>query len=201
MSLRTKIVAWFLLLSVVPLAAIVSYSYLSSSRALRQAVMSETWELAGGLREQMESTRAELATRVQDLHGLPWRSLLAASLDSEGATFETDFEEMLIDLAPYVDTLEFIPSSPEPSAAPSAPEVTEPPFVEADFEPLLIELEALLSVSPDRLADAWRTDDALIDKRELEITGPGVGLAAEALSAMRHSLELDELDADDRARL
>lgn len=71
MSLRTKIVMWFLLLSVLPLAAIVSYSYVSSTKALRQAVLSESWELATGLRDHMETTRAELTGRVRELHDLP----------------------------------------------------------------------------------------------------------------------------------
>ncbi len=67
MSLRTKIVVWFLLLSVLPLAAIVSYSYLSSSRALRSAVLIESGELASGLDEHMEATRTELGARVHEL--------------------------------------------------------------------------------------------------------------------------------------
>ncbi len=129
MSLRTKIIVWFLLLSVVPLAAIVSYSYLSSNSALRRAVLSESWEMAAGLRQQMESTRQDLRERVEGLHGLPWESLLEASVEGGTPLYSERFEEMLVDLAPFVDTLEFIPSPPEVSERPEpqAPPVAPTP--------------------------------------------------------------------------
>ena len=119
MSLRTKIVVWFLLLSVLPLAAIVSYSYLSSSRALRRAVKQETWELAGGLDEHMKATRAELGDRMRQLHGLPWEVLLA---DAGGSgEVELGHEKLLRELTPFVDSLEFVPSAPPAPLAPPAP--------------------------------------------------------------------------------
>ncbi len=190
MSLRTKIVVWFLLLSVVPLAAIVSYSYVSSNQALRQAVLIETWELAEGLSDRMASTRAELAARVQELHELPWQALLA-----DGA-LGGDYQERLAKLAPYVDTLEFIPAPPAPKAIP-APPVGDVP----DIEPLLIELETLLSVSPEQLADAWQTDEVLTERHQLDMTGLGADIAAATLASVKDSLKSPDLDPAERERL
>ena len=112
MSLRTKIIVWFLLLSVLPLAAIVSYSYVSSTRALRSAVLTESWELATGLGEHMEATRAELGARVHELHRLPWKRLLASS--REGGMEGAEYKKLIRELAPFVESLEFIPSVPPP---------------------------------------------------------------------------------------
>ncbi len=160
MSLRSKIVIWFLLLSVVPLAAIVSYSYFSSSRALRSAVWVETTELAAGLDEHMEATRVELGNRVRDLDRLPWNRLLASSRDGgmEGA----QYREMIRELAPFVDSLEFIPSAPPPAppALEATPVAPQPPGAaprapETIVEPVLIELETLLGVDPEVWAESW----------------------------------------------
>ena len=46
MKLRTQLVLAFLLLSVVPLAGLVSYSYVSSLRVFRRAVWAESQSLA-----------------------------------------------------------------------------------------------------------------------------------------------------------
>lgn len=202
MSLRTKIIVWFLLLSVLPLAAIVSYSYVSSTRALRQAVQTETWELASGLQSQMESTRAELAGRVQELHGLPWNEFLTDSSGEGASAFTGEYEVLLEGLAPFVDSLEFLPSAPPAPAAAVAevPGVAPVPPV-AGFEPLVIEIERLSQIGDEQLVAAWRTNDVLADWGDFAQVSGGVDAATEALEAMRRVLEKEDLTPERRERL
>jgi serine phosphatase RsbU (regulator of sigma subunit) len=216
MSLRTKIVVWFLLLSVLPLAAIVSYSYFASSRALRRAVMTETWELAAGLQSNMEATRGELAERVQELHGLPWQELLSqARLGRDG--LDARSEAVFAELAPFVDSLEFIPAPPRASAParqrvaaapPAPPAVAVPPAAPRpatpaapQLEPVVIDLSTFLSVDPKELAAAWGSDEVLADWRGDGFGDLGVEVAGAALDAMRRAFAGEGLDAEARERL
>jgi serine phosphatase RsbU (regulator of sigma subunit) len=207
MSLRTKIIVWFLLLSVLPLAAIVSYSYVASCNALRGAVSAETWELAAGLQSHMEATRGELAERIRELHSLPWDELLdEARLGGEG--LDGRYGKLLSQLSPFVDSLEFTPSpapaprpvgsgSPRAAPRPSAPRV--PPM--ADLEPVLIDIDSFLSVDAAKLAAAWRDDEVLADWRGDAFADLGVEVAGAALDAMRQALASDGLDAEDEKKL
>jgi serine phosphatase RsbU (regulator of sigma subunit) len=206
MSLRTKIVVWFLLLSVLPLAAIVSYSYVSSTRALRMAVSSETWELAGGLQDSMDATRGELGDLVRELHGLPWDEVLAASWTSKGkGAFEAEYGELLQDLSPFVDSLEFVPSAPPAPAAPAVAAVGDPdvapPAPPADLEPIVIEIEARSKVSPKELVAAWSTDDVLGDWGSFAGKAAGAAFSAQALDAMRQALENEDLTLEQRQKI
>jgi len=212
MSLRTKILVWFLLLSVLPLAAIVSYSYVSSTRALRQAVLTETWELANGLQTQMESTREELTGRVQELNDLPWDEFFAESWSDGRGAFSEEYETLIQDIAPFIDSLEFVPSiPPAPRAAatlgiaPAAPEPAPVPDPDKEpalgFEPVVIEIEHLTSMGDDQLVAAWKTNDVLADWGDFAKVPGGVDAATGALEAMRRVLEKEDLTFERRARL
>ncbi|MCZ6508644.1 MAG: SpoIIE family protein phosphatase [Acidobacteria bacterium] len=190
MSLRTKIVVWFLLLSVLPLAAIVSYSYVSSTRALRLAVMSETWELAAGLEQHMEATRSELADRFQKLDSLPWSRFLVEWSDGGEGFLEGEYGVLLRELAPYVDSLEFVPSAPRPVARVSSIDAeVERVATAIDLEPVFIKLEALLEGKPERFAGVWESEEEVAGFSGEAMRGYGVQIANEAINAMRIALE------------
>ena len=71
MTLRTRLILWLLLLSVVPLGAVTVYTYVSSARALRVAAAREADLLAGELSSRMQLVTAELSSRVEELMRLP----------------------------------------------------------------------------------------------------------------------------------
>ena len=74
MTLRTRLILWLLLLSVVPLGAVTVYTYVSSARALREAAAREADLLAGELSSRMQLVTAELSSRVEELMHLPERA-------------------------------------------------------------------------------------------------------------------------------
>jgi serine phosphatase RsbU (regulator of sigma subunit) len=137
-SLRTKLVLAFLLLSVVPLAAITAYGYLSSTRALRQAAVEETTALAADLSSRMELVEARLGAQVRSLKGLPLEALVGPLGDQVGTALarSSEYRSVLEELAPFVDSLEFIPQAP-----PAPPTPPEAPFAPA--APVVIPLEEI----------------------------------------------------------
>jgi serine phosphatase RsbU (regulator of sigma subunit) len=67
MSLRTRLIVAFFLLSVVPLGAVTFYTYTSNARALREAAEHEADLLAGELGQRMQLVTAQLSQRVEHL--------------------------------------------------------------------------------------------------------------------------------------
>jgi serine phosphatase RsbU (regulator of sigma subunit) len=67
MSLRTRLIVAFFLLSVVPLGALTVYTYVSNARALKDAAQREADLLAGELGQRMQLVTAQLSQRVEYL--------------------------------------------------------------------------------------------------------------------------------------
>jgi serine phosphatase RsbU (regulator of sigma subunit) len=67
MSLRTRLILAFFLLSVVPLGAVTFYSYTANVDALRDAAEREADLLAGELGQRMQLVTAQLSERVEHL--------------------------------------------------------------------------------------------------------------------------------------
>ena len=76
MKLRLKLILAFLLLSVVPLAGVIVYSFVSSQRAVRRAVESEAQMMADEMGRRLEGVRNDLSRQVDRLSQLPFRSFL-----------------------------------------------------------------------------------------------------------------------------
>ena len=100
MKLRTQIALAFVLLAVLPLGGIVLYSYVSSERAFRQAVWSETQALADEMTARVAATRQTIRDRITRLGAVDGVSpdALQGALDRISAA----------DL-PFVDSLELLP--------------------------------------------------------------------------------------------
>jgi serine phosphatase RsbU (regulator of sigma subunit) len=64
-SLRARLIISFLLLSVVPLAAVTTYSYVTSYKALQDAATHEADQLAAELSQRMQLVTAQLSQRVE----------------------------------------------------------------------------------------------------------------------------------------
>jgi len=115
MKLRTQLVLAFLFLSVVPLAGLVSYSYVSSVRAFRQAVWAESQAMAGEMEQRLGAARLRLKQRLDHAAALPQGS------GSGGEEVVREIADRLGEgVQPYLESLEFIPE-PMSAAAPAPP--------------------------------------------------------------------------------
>jgi serine phosphatase RsbU (regulator of sigma subunit) len=142
MSLRTRLILAFLLLSVVPLSAVTLYSYTTSVQAFQHAVEREAAQSASDIGHRMAMVTDDLGRRMD--------RLFDASRDEEGAPPATSEEvrarlaPMLGDAAALVERVEFDPMPPPlppestsgtarvppaPPAAPGAPAPASPPIV------------------------------------------------------------------------
>lgn len=83
MSLRTRLILAFFLLSVVPLGAVTFYSYTANVQALHEAAEREADLLAGELGQRMQLVTAQLAQRVEHLMDI---AELQAEVESAGQT-------------------------------------------------------------------------------------------------------------------
>jgi serine phosphatase RsbU (regulator of sigma subunit) len=129
MKIRTQLVLALFLLAVVPLAGIVLYSYVSSRRAVREAVEQDAAELTREMEERVAEIGSDLNRRVERVGAMPvWRSLAAESDERESAVGMVMSE--LGDVAPLLRSLEFVPAV-EPAEAPEATAAPEgvPPLV------------------------------------------------------------------------
>jgi serine phosphatase RsbU (regulator of sigma subunit) len=126
MRLRTQLVLASFLLAIVPLTAIVIYSYESSRKALESAYRHEAARLTRQMDTRLASIRGELDTRLADVSVLPLQNLT----ESKSA----DALAMAMgDIAPLVNAVEYRPES-APNPAPPAP--PEPIIVDLPSTPI-----------------------------------------------------------------
>src|SRR3954471_8579801 len=122
MSLRTRLIIAFLLLSVVPLSAVTFLSYLSSVRAFEQAAQREATESAIDVSRRMEMITADLARRMDRLFAAG-TSASPGSPAPDPQMVRQTVAPLFGDAAALVERMEFHPS-PD---APAAPLVTNDP--------------------------------------------------------------------------
>jgi serine phosphatase RsbU (regulator of sigma subunit) len=123
MSLRTRLIIAFLLLSVVPLSAVTFLSYTSSVRAFEQAAQREATESATEVSRRMEMVTADVGRRMDRLFvagtGSPERPF-----NPDPQTVRESVAPLLGDTAALVDRVEFHPS-PDVPAPPDPATVTD----------------------------------------------------------------------------
>jgi serine phosphatase RsbU (regulator of sigma subunit) len=146
MTLRSRLTLAFFAISVVPLAAVTLFSYVSSERALRRAAAQQADELAVELGRRMEVVTADIERRIE--RAWPPPASAAAAPDpadrraSRGGPVaapappqQVSPEQMaghvagvLGDMAPILDAVEFVapPGAPR-GAPPPPPDVPTPP--------------------------------------------------------------------------
>ena len=98
MRIRTQIILATFVLAVVPLAAIVTYSYHSSRRALEAASRKESDRLTRQMDTRLTTIRAELDQRLAMVSALP---LPSATNTDAGSNIVT----VMGDAASFVDAL------------------------------------------------------------------------------------------------
>jgi len=174
MRVRTQLVVAFLFLAVVPLAAIVLYSYWTSQRAIRQAVSAESARLAAEMSQRLDVVRDDLQDRLKRVANLPVRSLFESgeSGDQAGKVY-TDLMSRMGDLSETVDWFEFTPEEDQG----------------VDSEPFLIYPSVTLTKALERLRrQALSLEEAGVSRKYLE------SLVQEAIKS-RERLEASELEA------
>ena len=138
MKLRLKLILAFLLLSVVPLAGVIVYSFVNSQRAVRQAVESEAQMMADEMGRRLEGVRNDLSRQMDRLSQLPFRSLLGRKGPSPELQKDPVFAELMKRMGEedvLFESLEFVrrtpghpePQGPEPGDHPSAKPQKAPP--------------------------------------------------------------------------
>lgn len=155
MRIRTQIILGAFVLAVVPLAAIVTYSYDSSRRALESAYRREADRLTKQMDRRLASIRAELDQRLAVVSALPIEAADTADVGSSIAT-------VMGEAASFVDSIEFQPfrhprveeppvadSAVVVAPAPEAPEVAAnvvPPAPPSPPEALVIDLPPMPAI-------------------------------------------------------
>ena len=180
MKVRTQLVVAFLLLSVVPLAALVLYSYATSQQAFRQAVESESKVLAEEMGERLASVRRDLGHRLASLAMLPVRAFVSSEEDeADPSKVYTELMAQMGDMSNLVESFEFTPrerTEAESAGTAVANGETElQPFVIYPSELLAGALEKLerrgLSLEESGLSEEYLkslTQQAIRSRRVLE---------------------------------
>ncbi|MBI2215143.1 MAG: SpoIIE family protein phosphatase [Acidobacteria bacterium] len=129
--LRTQLIVAFVVLSVVPLTAIVTFGYISSERSFRRAVQKETSALAARMDRRVTMIADSVGRDIERVGALPAEALLADF--GEGAIPE----KVRIQLGENAEllTIDVIPDAPLPPTPtePPAAVVRPAPIVEPDL--------------------------------------------------------------------
>ncbi len=150
MRIRTQLILAAFVLAVVPLAAIVTYSYHSSHRALESAYRGEADRLTQEMDRRLATIRTELDQRLRFVSALP---LPNDQTDGDVGNIVT----VMGDAASFVDALDFEPTPVAVHAgllAPTDPQIEvedreEPePAEETDETPETPQVASLVPVAP-----------------------------------------------------
>ena len=193
MSVRTRLILAFLVLSVLPLSAVTLYSYTSSVGAFRAAVTSESDRMAMELQQRLDAVTADLGRQVDRLWA---RGTASAGEEAwmdrslpEKAEVVDRIATMLGDSARLLDRVEFrpmggrgrrppheapAPSPPPPPAhgvppAPPAPAATPAPRV----PPVVVDMREVMAQVEKEAAAEGMPPEAAAHLRSLgEKLGP-----------------------------
>lgn len=195
MSLRTRLIIAFLLLSVGPLTAVTLLSYTSSVRAFESAAEREAEDTAADVGRRMEMVTADLGRRMA-------RIFLASAPDAK--TDPADVRQMVApllgDSAALLERFEFRPAAPPPppvgsagkaaatagpppvppvALAPRAANVPRPP-------PVVVDVDAIVEQAL-RVSGAVTAEDGEKFRKEMERHIDEAGLVAMAARASREA--------------
>ncbi len=132
MRIRTQLILAAFVLAVVPLAAIVGYSYTSSREALELAYRTEAERITRQMDRRLAGIRADIDQRLTVVSALP--------ISDRNSTDVSSIATVMGDAASLVDALEFQPvrapaAPPAPAAAMRSTEVADVD-VDADPDPM-----------------------------------------------------------------
>jgi serine phosphatase RsbU (regulator of sigma subunit) len=203
MKIRTQLVIAFLLLAIVPLSAIVLFSYVTSLSAVRSAVEEESRALTEEMDGRMGSIRGDLMAGFSRLGQFPFRSLSGGEV-IEGEDSGPLLDELVLamgDTARLVRSLEFVPAAEARPVEPAPPEVTmpdsSPPMAPAppvpDVQPAGSQGEIAVRMPEAVIIDVPRIMLEIAEAKESIADGDvsqgaAVGLAVEVLGGIAADL-------------
>lgn len=133
MRIRTQLILAAFVLAVVPLAAIVTYSYHSSRRALEAAYRGEADRLTQQMDRRVAAIRTDLEQRLNFVSALPLPNSQSGGVDAGNIV------TVMGDAASFVDALDFepvrIPNPEPPTIEPPEPSVEVAVAAEAPEAP------------------------------------------------------------------
>ena len=118
MSLRTRLIIAFVILSVLPLSAVTFLSYLSSVHAFERAAQRETAQSAADIARRMELMTADLGRRMDRLFEVAGTS---DSDDPDPDVVRARVAPLLGDAAGLIERVEFHPAGHPPDARKPSP--------------------------------------------------------------------------------
>lgn len=206
MSVRLRLVVAFLVLSVLPLAAVTLYSYAASVRAFRAAVASESGRMAVDLQHRLDTVTADLGRQVDRLWdqrvAVGPATAAAAPAQPVDAHVLEQVAALLGDSASLLDRVELTPLPPQParkaqagvSVAGAPPAPPAPPEAPGAPPPIVIDVHAAMAavekkltaegVPPEAAAQLKSLGEALapVVKAGIEAAGSATKTAAAAMS-------------------
>jgi serine phosphatase RsbU (regulator of sigma subunit) len=169
-KIRTQLVIASFLLSILPLSAIVGYTYHSSRQAVEAAYRREAGTLSRQMEARLASLRTDLEQRLAEVSALPLHDLG----ESTRSAVVTNVLAEMGDAASIVDSFEIQPfthpvsmASAEPKPAPSAAPPAAPP---PPAEPFVIDVP-----SPPVAARVRLSDDQRAQLKEITRLGMKLG--------------------------
>ena len=154
MKIRTQLILSLLALAVLPLTAIVLFSYVTSLQAVRAAEEAEATEMAARLETRLAETQEEFGRRIRELDGVDINAR-----ESFGRMVQTGVARPLAkrllsslgDVAPLISHIEFVPENvPTAPTAPSEVMVmttigeSGQVISEMTMEPMVIDVREIL---------------------------------------------------------
>jgi len=212
-KIRNRIILVLFLVAIVPMSAIVLFSYVSSLRAIEEAIAEDADALTSEIEIRMAQARTDLARRVERISQLPFRDREAAVDRERTAALYRSLAAELGDAAPLVRSFEFVPEAPPaapvetPTEAPVSPvPVGAPPPAHrpaprphgAMKEPMIIDVHEIMEAVDEAIAELDEADfeagPVQIDKLEiLAQARRGLEQARAAAQAVGGTAQTEEL--------
>lgn len=122
MSLRTRLIIAFLLLSVVPLSAVTWFSYQSQVKAFESAAQREASQSAVDIGRRVERITADVGRRMDRLFVAPPAQTAPDTSSARASRVRERIAPALGDAAAFVERVEFHPAAaPQPPPPPAQP--------------------------------------------------------------------------------
>ena len=121
MSLRIKLLLAFLAFSVIPLSAVVFYSYTTSTRAFRKVMEAEAMAMTEEMERELGKVKQELHNQLNQFCELPFNEIKGQPSIRKESRQNPDWQKFIKTMPAneYVlEALEFIPQPPPPPATP-----------------------------------------------------------------------------------
>ncbi len=216
MSLRTRLIVAFLLLSVLPLSAVTLYSYTTSVHAFQRAVEREATGTAADISRRMELVTTDVGQRLDQLFESSSAMDVTGGPQPDAGSLRARVAPMLGETAALIDQVEFRPMGtegptptpvPPPAAgaragAPHAPPPPSPP----PHTPIVVNVpEILAEVRKEIPADVAAKLDPQLNSVlrwsiEAGIAGANVGAKA-AAAALANQAQLARAAGRTRVRM